>query len=192
MRATYYRHINSNPHFRMREDFLSLIKYGITEDEDCKYSEPLKLGGIEYTVSFSPLLMRLELAWTEDGEQFSRDIYVKREQSNLPSCRESSVYYLLCPLTGRKCRKIYRIGSYFCSRKAFRHVYPQQMESRLYRDISYRDEPFKRYGKEYYKGKLTPYGKRVSKYLEYEERWIEKAEALSERMVNKKSKKLWL
>ena len=56
---------------------------------------------------------------------------------------------------------------YEASRYAFCHVYSYQNESRINRLLSSfgkNDSPERKYGKKTYKGKVTPYGKRVSKY----------------------------
>lgn len=118
---------------------------------------------MELTISFED----------EDGKKIERNIQVLEERSNLPSLSGSKVYYFICPRQGVKCRILYRVGSYFWSRRAFNAVYPVQMESRQGRQIRYREEPYRRNGKHYYRGKITPYGKRCIRFEQHEEGALE-------------------
>ena len=163
MELTYYKTLKSNPHFSLK-DLSPLIKRGVTEQK-AYIASGLPLGGLSYSFAFDPSTMELTIEWTdEDEETYKRKIQIVAERSNLPSLNGSVVYYFVCPRTGHKSRILYKVGSYFWSRRAFKAVYPQQMESRHSRAISYREEPYRKHGKEYYRGKLTPYGKRCIRY----------------------------
>lgn len=173
MEITYNSYLKANPHFTMR-NLAVLIKKSI--DEETPYRiENIELGGLKYTISFNPEPdeYKLQIKWVEDGETYKRDIYVRAERSNLPTLKDSYVYYFLCPRTGRKCRTLYKIGCYFWSRSSFRHHYSGQNQSHYDRVISAREEPYKRYGKKMYKGKLTPYGKRCMRYQIREDKSLE-------------------
>lgn len=80
------------------------------------------------------------------------------------------VRYFVCPVTNRLCRNLYLYNGRFVSQKAMRFaMYKQQTRSKISRAIPegvLADDyvPYKPYGKMYYRGKLTPYGKRIMKY----------------------------
>lgn len=160
---TYYKQIQANPHFRLC-NFAPLIKRAIEEGREMCYTQPLELGGVVYKISFDPTKMTLTIGWTEDGKKNERKVQVIKEKSNLPSLSGSYVYYFLCPSTGSRARVIYRVGSFFVCRRAIKAYYPLQMESRHNRTIHYREAPYRDHGKIYYRGKLTPYGKRCIRY----------------------------
>ena len=99
-----------------------------------------------------------------EGEHRKVTVSLCSEPSNLG---KGQVWYFLCPYTGRKCRTLFLNGKVIASRYAFCHVYSYQNESRINRLLSSfgkNDSPERKYGKKTYKGKVTPYGKRVSKY----------------------------
>lgn len=168
---TYYKNLNSNPHFTLR-NFAPLIKGAIKEGKEMCYTKPLELGEVNYIISFEPKKMMFTIAWTEKGEKYEYKVKVLQERSNLPSLSGSMVYYFVCPRTGQKARVIYRVGNYFWSRRALRTRYYLQTQSRSSRTTSYREDPYRKYGKEYYRGKLTPYGKRLLRYDEHEQKQV--------------------
>ena len=171
---TYYKQIGANPHFTMR-NFAPLIRKGMEDGNTYHFKEPIELGGTLYSISFEAQRMRLSIRWTdeESGEEREQIVTILKERSNLPSLSGSYVYYFVCPRTGNKARVLYRIGSHFWSRRAFKAVYPLQMESKHNRAISYREDPYRKNGKEYYRGKLTPYGKRCIRYEQHERQQLQ-------------------
>lgn len=171
MEIAYYKQLTANPHFTLR-NFASLIKRSVDDRTPYRYTEPIELGDTLYNVSFDPSRMRLLISFEDErGNKVERAIQVVQERSNLPNSG-AYVYYFLCPRLGVKCRTIYRVGSYFWSRGTIKALYPLQMMSSHTRQISCRDEPYRQGGKRYYRGKLTPYGKRCNKYEEYSQRQI--------------------
>ena len=80
------------------------------------------------------------------------------------------IRYFVCPVTNRLCRNLYLYNGRFVSQKAMRFaMYKQQTRSKINRMIPegvLADDyvPYKPYGKMYYRGKLTPYGKRIMRY----------------------------
>lgn len=101
-----------------------------------------------------------------DGENKVKFVAVTKRPSNLG---KGDVYYFVCPYSGRLCRKLYTDGYLFTSRWAFNHTYSDRNLSKRNRDLfrvvdamreTDREE---RYRKEYYRGKLTPYGRRRRK-----------------------------
>ena len=89
-------------------------------------------------------------------------VKLKTEPSNLGN---GIVWYFLCPYTGHKCRKLFIDGNVVASRYAFAHVYNQSRESKIGRFFSglNRKNIDRKYGKQFYRGLLTPYGKRLRK-----------------------------
>jgi hypothetical protein len=80
------------------------------------------------------------------------------------------IRYFECPRTYHLCRKLYLYGGMFVSRRAMSGaMYRSQTKSKLERAAHngcLREDfvPYKRYGKLYYRGRLTPYGKRIKRY----------------------------
>lgn len=124
------------------------------------------VGEWETALAFFPDKMELVALITKGGKEIKQKIEVIEEDSNLRN--GSKVYYFSC--RGYKCRTLYSDGTGFYPRAAFRHIYGKQKQSRKEREIAYMAEPFRAYGKETYRGRLTPYGKRLQRYKEYETR----------------------
>lgn len=166
--AQYYTQINANPHFSLR--YVSpLLKAALQKQKPIELKDAMELGDIVYTIGFEPMYMELTLQWEEYGVRRKQSINIIAEPSNIRSLSGVFVYYFLCPRTGTKCRILYKLeDGGFCSRKAMPNsLYPLQMGSKLLRYIHYPPEgkePYKRYGKAYYRGRLTPYGKRCQRY----------------------------
>lgn len=171
MGAYYYKSLHNNPQIRLC--WLSqMVKAAV---RDGASHGTLKIDGWGYTLSLSLDIraadgrVALTLKWKDEGERHSQTIPIVRRESNL--IRGSYVYYFLCPF-GYKAKQLFYIGGSFRSRRSFPHLYRLQTLSRQRREIAKGsgEQPYKRYGKEYYKGKITPYGKRCKRYEENEER----------------------
>ena len=68
---------------------------------------------------------------TGQGEVVRQQIKLIHQPSNLG---RGKVWYFICPQTGGKCRKLYRMGRYFYSQKAFSTaIYASQAESKMMR-----------------------------------------------------------
>ena len=170
----YYKHIDSNPHFYLR-DVSPLLRLALREKKFVNLPNAFSLGGITYTIGFDSQRGELTLRWEEGDGHHTQRIRVEGEPSNIPSLSGSYVYYFICPRTGTKCRVLYKMAEGgFCGRKALpKALYALQMESKSVRYIHYPldgKEPYKPYGKEYYRGKLTPYGRKCQRYEEAIER----------------------
>lgn len=189
MRTTYYTNLYQNPQIRLCW-FMPLIRRATETGEGVTTKNPLPLRGLDYTIHLTPEVrvadgrITLTLRWEDEGEQHSQTIPIVRRESNL--IRGSFVYYFLCPF-GYKAKKLFYIGSSFRSRRAFPHRYRQQTLSRQRREVARGngEEPFRRYGKEYYRGKITPYGKRCKRFLENEERSLQAFYALAKMIIDK-------
>lgn len=116
---------------------------------------------IHYTFTFSPVDMNLIAQWKdEEGTNRKQTIRVFQQESNLNE--EYKVLYFLC--FGYRCRTLYSDGKGFYSRSSFPHHYYKQEQSRQQRAFFCGEEPYRKYGKETYRGELTPYGKRIERY----------------------------
>lgn len=145
--------------------------------------QPVRVSGYDYTLSFTKIeltpdadpdvwLYYLLLEWEDEGEAYRQRITIQAEESNL--IKGSEVYYFLCA-SGNKSRTLFYIGNVWKDRRSFRHRYGSQTRSRQQRelDLWHREEPTRCNGKEYYRGKLTPYGKRLQRWNEQQERGSE-------------------
>lgn len=173
MRTEYYRNLHSNPSIRLNW-FAPLIKRVIETGKKVKAKEPLPLKGLDYTITFIPVvdididgLITLTMEWMDEGQLYKQRIPIIQEESNLIS--GSFVYYFLCPY-GYKSRQLFYIANRWRSRRSFRHSYNNQNQSHLQRTFNHSPEPYRRYGKEYYRGELTPYGRRCLRFTEKEDR----------------------
>ena len=107
-----------------------------------------------------------------NGETHTYDVALRWKRSNLNPESEHGYYYFVCPETGNLCRKLYLVGGRFVSRRAFRALYPVQTYSKKYRSdtrawrdfVAVDDLVFnQRFRREYYRGRITPYGRKVEK-----------------------------
>ena len=112
--------------------------------------------------------MVLSLNYVVNREkQMNYNVTVIERAANLG---KGVVRFFLCPITHKPCRKLYLYGDRFISRRAMRGaMYRSQVKSKLDRVMPSgwaSDDfiPYKRYGKMYYRGRLTPYGKRIKRY----------------------------
>src|SRR5690606_9973731 len=68
------------------------------------------------------------------GVPFEKTIEMEGKGSNLGDKIQSkdggTVYYFICPITGKRCRKLYVVGAQFGSAKAFGLYYQQQALSK--------------------------------------------------------------
>lgn len=122
--------------------------------------------GLNYEARYLPFQEGglLSLLWTYEGVEREERIRIERRESNLR--KGSSVYYFICPYSGYRGRLLFTDLKKVLSRRAFRHYYEAQTLSRrdrLFRDMNAR-EPYRRNGKEFYRGRPTPYGRRVERY----------------------------
>lgn len=112
--------------------------------------------------------MVLSLKYMVNNEKIMQyDVAIIEKAANLG---KGVVRFFLCPITHKPCRKLYLYGDRFVSRRAMRNVmYRDQTESKIARLIPFgmdngAKNPQRRYGKPYYRGKITPYGKRLERY----------------------------
>lgn len=108
------------------------------------------------------------LDYVVDGERHLKyTVFIYTQAANIGN---GVVRFFDCPITHELCRKLYLHGDMFVSRKAMKGVlYRCQAASKHERAMPSgwaSDDfiPFRRYGKTHYRGKLTPYGKRIERY----------------------------
>lgn len=99
------------------------------------------------------------LTWTDGEGRKTQYLPIVEQQSNLKA--ESKVYYFL--RDGRKVRKLYLYKGEFRSRYEFPNLYATQLQTKQQRERDRRN-PAEPNRKKTYRGKLTPYGKKLKKY----------------------------
>lgn len=122
-----------------------------------------------------------KFSYTCDGQPVDYTVYLRWKRSNLSTDTEHGYYYFVCPVTGKLCRKLYLVNGRFVSRGAFNPLYKEQTKSHRYRndplfvllDLETKIEQLEtaRYRREYYNGKITPYGHKVEKAYRQMERY---------------------
>lgn len=169
-------------------DLRELIRKGFaTEGQGVQHRATLTLNenSLYGQLSFALLFdgERLQIKWEDtEGKQRQQSIWITTEPSNLMAGRY--VPYFLC--NGYRCRTLYGNGQVFCSRKQLPFIhYSSQKESRTDRIVRPRREPYRDFGKPYYRGELTPYGRKI---LKHEQREDSRAEAMLSYLNNLTSK----
>lgn len=161
----YFKNIENNAFIEIKT-IMPLIKSARNEHK-ATTGKPITTVGYSYILLLEPILeineqgdITLTLKWEDEKEKKSQTITIKQEESNL--IPDSYIYYFLS--NSHKCRKLFYINQEFKSRKEFKHQYKLQGKNReRQKEIAFSKVPYRRYGKEHYKGKLTPYGKRCHK-----------------------------
>lgn len=75
----------------------------------------------------------LILDYTKQEQYFKYRIDLVRVPSNLG---KGEVFYFICPITKKRCRKLYLIGDYFAHREAYKNIYyEKQTYSKNMRDL---------------------------------------------------------
>lgn len=122
-------------------------------------------------VKVDNLKMVMSLDYVVNGKTPMRyDVRIATRTANIG---RGVIRYFICPKTNSRCRNLYLHGGVFVSRKAISGaMYQTQIESkqmRLWRQLLIEPER-RKYGKEFYRGKLTPYGKRLRRNDKYWQR----------------------
>lgn len=123
------------------------------------------LCGISYKAYFLPERMMLLLNWFFDGEEYVERILFREAESNLGL---NPVLYFVCPYSGKSCRKLFTDGRKFFSMHALKDgfTYQERNASRRDRLLSkgLKEPPESTNRKPYYRGELTPYGRKLLRY----------------------------
>lgn len=149
--------------------FRGLIASGVSAWRQVEGSYTFGGDGQELRVTFDPDVLALSFRYIDlAGSVRLENIALLEEPSNLGI---GKVLYFLCPYSGRKCRTLYTDGYVFASRYALKNaVYSYQNKSKKDRAFERMfafvrpDSPERPGGKITYRGKLTPYGRRVARY----------------------------
>lgn len=110
-------------------------------------------------------------SYEADGVPVAYDVALRWKRSNLNPDSTNGYWYFVCPVTGTLCRNLYLVDGRFVGRKAFRALYEVQTlsrktreETRAWRDLFAVEEmATAKYRREYYAGKLTPFGRKAAK-----------------------------
>ena len=110
----------------------------------------------------------IELNYRANGEPRRYKVYLVCVPSNL---RRGRIWYFLCPVTGKRARKLYCVGGYFLHRAAFTGcMYECQTQAKRHRDWNHLvgayfelDRVYMELHKPYFK--QTYAGKPTKKYL---------------------------
>jgi len=139
-----------------------------------------KTGSISIQVNTQSEQPYIELDYKCNEAPINYRVQLVSTPSNLG---KGVVWYFVCPLTGKRCRKLYLADTYFYHRSAFRGcMYEKQTQSKKYRQL---DKTLGAYFKsdnlysELYKKnfKMTYAGKPTKRYLRIMEQ-IQKAESI--------------
>lgn len=168
MRGAYYIELHQNPTIQIKW-FTPLLKTADAKKTNCWYSGSIS-GGSLYPMSVAASArigennsLTLILQWEEMGEQYRQEIEIIRQPSGL--VQGANLYYFLCPY-GYKSFKLFYINGEWRSRRSFKAYYAQQMKSKRDRALEYfsQAKPYEIHGKLHYRGKPTPYAKRLQRY----------------------------
>ena len=114
---------------------------------------PMGSAGLKVMTTGSTALLTLHY-WLS-GEEIEQQISMIAHPSNLGVGR-GQVWYFICPHSGNKCRKLYRVGRYFYSRAALSEaIYQSQAESHRGRLMRPAPDPWPRGKKKLHKGRYT-------------------------------------
>ena len=113
----------------------------------------------------------VRFSYTHNGRPETYDVALRWKRSNLNADTPHGYYYFVCPVTGELCRNLYLVNGRFVGRKAFKPLYPDQAEGHKWREyikffralLDAGDLQNDRYRRETYRGRLTPYGRKVEK-----------------------------
>lgn len=130
--------------------------------------------GVIASVGFSTKTQGVPVAcfsYEHNGTPRAYDVALRWKRSNLSPGTEHGYYYFVCPATGALCRKLYFVNGQFVGRTAFKALYKEQTLSvkqrrltRAWRDLLAVDDLInQQYRRETYRGRLTPYGRKVAK-----------------------------
>lgn len=129
------------------------------------------------------------LSYTYKGEPVRIELTLRFRPSNLNN--GTGYYYFVCPVTGLSCRNLYLVNGKFVSRPAFRPLYSSQAERRRNDGLAYLcaladyekmlDAKYRRLT---YRGKPTPWGRKVM-------RMEERAELFRSRTLERAERKGW-
>lgn len=148
-----------------RREQLSKYKQALTGSVTSKDGLTINIGAdVDFVETME--IERLLFSWEYEGREYHQSVIVERRPSNLGL--SAPVYYFICPYSGTLSRKLYTDGRALSGRRGFEHVYSTQLRSKRVREFDtlmmILDSTYRaKYRKVYYRGKLTPYGRRLER-----------------------------
>ncbi|MEQ3674471.1 MAG: hypothetical protein ABNH19_04760 [Dokdonia sp.] len=169
------------------------LQIHISKLKDWGYLDPkqIKSGTLNWSRNGNPTGSISIQANTQTEQQYIElDYKFKDEPRNykvilvsIPSnLGKGTIWYFLCPETGKRCRKLYSIGGYFLHRTAFRGcMYDSQTKSKKWREMEilfgsyfdsdkYYEQLYSKHFKKFYNGKPTKKYLRLMKLIQKAER----------------------
>ena len=116
--------------------------------------------GIKYEIYYFVGDSFFTFTWDYQGKHYRQRMGFITEPSHL----RGEVRFFVCPVTGRKCLKVYFGRKSVFTRYAVRHVYSYQHLSHNSRIFANARNPGRRNGKPKYGGKVTRYGRQIDRY----------------------------
>lgn len=124
----------------------------------------VETSSISIIVNFTENEKSIILSYKTNDKDICYKVYFESLPSNLG---KGDIWYFVCPVTGKLCRKLYFESNYFLHRTAFKNlVYSKQIESKKNRGLlkimeacfvsdEVYSELYKKYFKTHYNGKPT-------------------------------------
>jgi hypothetical protein len=148
-----------------------------------------KIASVGFTLSRPDMdrQAELQLNYRASGQERKYTIQLQAEESNLGV---GLIWYFICPVTFKRCRKLYCIGSesYFLHRSAYKGVfYDSQLRSKFYRSLDKSLGAYfkvdKAYEELYSKGFTRYYAGRPTKRYKRIQKLIDKADRIDPKQV---------
>ena len=123
-----------------------------------------KTASISITVNTTPENSYINLNYTCNGNTIDYNVYLVSLPANIG---KGTIYYFVCPRTGKRCRKLYLADTYFYHRSAFKGcMYEKQTYSHKWRSTDKlcemafggekaNEQIYQKHFKKYYSGKST-------------------------------------
>lgn len=123
---------------------------------------------IDVTVDDAKRLMTLSYT-CEGGKEIKYNIVIVTRPANIG---KGVIRYFICPVAKTLCRKLRMLGEVFMSVRAMQMygaMYLRQTQDKMVRLVPMgynpgENTPYKHRGKTHYRGKTTPYGKRIERF----------------------------
>lgn len=129
------------------------------------------VASVGFTTNLTGTVPYAVLFYNYKGTPVHTELTLRFRPSNLNN--DTGYYYFVCPVTGLSCRNLYLVNGRFVSRLAFRPLYKTQAETRVAKSngslavlralTDYEDLATAKYRRLTYRGKPTPYGRKVAK-----------------------------
>ena len=150
------------------------------------------IASVSFRTNLTGAVPYAALTYQYKGTPVHTELTLRYKPSNLKG--DTGYYYFVCPVTGLSCRNLYLVNGQFVSRTAFRPLYRTQAETKvginngslavLRALTKYEDMATAKNRRLTYKGKLTPWGRKV-------EKMGNKAGRIYEQMVHRAETKGW-